>query len=165
MTNETPAPQTTSPAEKPSLWQRIKTGTKNFVSHALGYLPRGIVLTALVFAVSAVLEGATGLSLLGVSGASKTALLGNFAAHLAAGCVISGVIGAALPPCNPCAQSAGEAQASSNPLITEREKQHGEYLAKLLGEQATHAAQAWLHQAQACPHICLPRRQKQPLMD
>jgi len=86
-------------APTPTMWQRAKSGTKGFFSHALGYFPRGIALTGLVFAGSAILEsltatpGSTGFGL-GVAGWSNSELLSKSAAHLAFGSIISGVLGA-----------------------------------------------------------------------
>jgi len=111
--------------------------------HEECYVPRGILLTGFVFAVSAALEAATGGALgLGITGLSNTALLGRFMGHLAVGSVVSGVIGATMTPCAPCGQSSSNTQASANPLLSKREEQLGEYLAKTVGDHATHAAQS-----------------------
>ncbi len=80
--------------QKPSMWQRLKTGTTQFFGHALGYFPRGIALTGAVFAGSAILESMTGGFGLGVADWSNEMLLKRGLAHLALGSVISGVIGA-----------------------------------------------------------------------
>ena len=109
-------PQPQQPAEKPTLWQRIKTGFKT----AISYIPTGIILTGIVFAGSAALHGA-GLDLLGIHDASNPLLLKKFLGHLALGATISGVLGATLPPCQPCAAQGDAAPASNAP--SKREEQ------------------------------------------
>lgn len=142
------------PTEKSTLWQRMTNGVKNFFSHALGYLPRGIAFTGLILASSAALESLTGATLLGVSTATPMGIASTFGIQLAIGSVLSGVLGATLPECKPCA-AAGGADASHNPLLSKRETQLGEYLAKTMGDQAAHTAQTAVVEAVA-PGAGLP---------
>lgn len=126
---------------KPTLWQRITSNVKNFFSHAIGYIPRGIVLTAFVFAISAALESFTnGAFGLGITGLSNPGLLSRFAGHLAIGSMVSGFLGATLPPCTPCAHTEGGMQAHANPMLSTREAQLGEYMAKTMGDHMASTA-------------------------
>lgn len=136
MSNEAPQPA----PEKPTLWQRATGSVKNFFSHALGYIPRGIVLTGLIFGVSAAL-GRFDMDLLGINHAAETgALLPRFLGHLALGSVISGVIGATTAPCTPCQQTVGGVQPRANPLISKSEVELGQKISQSVADQATHAA-------------------------
>lgn len=95
MKEQAPAPQ-----EKPGLIKRAAIGIKNFVTHAVGYIPRGIVLTGGVFAASALLEGYTGMPLLGIKTATTEGLVVRGLAHLAVGSFLSGAIGGGLAAYN-----------------------------------------------------------------
>lgn len=117
--------------EKPSLWQRFKIGVKGFASHAIGYIPRGIALTGAIFAGSAILEGMTGATLLGISTASNPALLNSLLTHLALGSTISGVIGATSDIHCACKDQGSSAVATAgNPLIGKQEAQLGQAIVK-----------------------------------
>jgi hypothetical protein len=87
--------------EKPSLLSRIGTGIKGFFKHALSYIPSGIIMTGLIFAGSAMLEGMTGMKLLNITGMVNEGmatgawggLAAKFGTHLAIGSILSGAIG------------------------------------------------------------------------
>src|SRR5689334_7753978 len=86
-------------SDRPSMFERIKIGAKGFMSHALGYFPRGIALTGLIFAGSAILESMTaGLASgpigLGVAKWGNGKSFNRTIAHLGFGSIIAGVIGA-----------------------------------------------------------------------
>jgi hypothetical protein len=112
-----------------SLWERIKIGATGFVTHAVGYIPRGIALTGAIFAGSAVLEGLTGGVGLGVSTWSNEQLIARGLAHLALGSTISGVIGATSDVTCACKEDAGQA-AQPSALISRTEQQLGSQLVK-----------------------------------
>lgn len=87
------------PVKSLSLWERAKVAVKGFVSHAVGYVPRGVVLTGAIFAGSAVIETMLGATpdaprLLGIATTSTSMLITKFATHMAFGSLVSGVMGA-----------------------------------------------------------------------
>ena len=125
--------------DKPSMWERIKSGTKGFFSHAIGYLPRGVALTGLIFAGSAALEGAfPGTGFLGISEMSTPDVLNYGLRHLAFGSVISGVIGGGSEAMNcPCPGGNGVAPNTGGGKATEST---GIHMAKTLGETCVTAA-------------------------
>lgn len=119
-----------APQQKPTLWQRGKNAVKNFVGHALGYIPRGIIFTGIAFGASAAL-GSVGWDLLGINQAVEAGnLLPRFLAHLAVGGVLSGVIGASVTPCPVCESQHSQPHAGGNPLISKKEAELGHYMAK-----------------------------------
>lgn len=127
-------------SEKPSLWQRVKNGTKNFFSHALGYIPRGILLTSVVFGVSAAMESATGYGLGVQEWATNGSLLYKFGAHLAIGSLASGIIGVATTPCPACTQAEGVSpQPSGSPILRQSEVALGQKITQGLTEHGTNA--------------------------
>lgn len=144
----------TPPAEKPTLWQRTKTNVKNFFSHALGYIPRGIILTGMLFAGSALIETTTGFSALGVTAPGANLAL-KFAGHIALGSVISGVLGATMAPCKPCASQGHGVQPAGNPMLTENEVALGQKIAQEVTTHATDMAKTGVMDA-AAPGSGLP---------
>ena len=107
-------------SEAPSTWQRIKTNVKNFTNHALSYIPRGIILTGLVFAAVAGLQAVTHVPLLGdFSSMPSHELASRFVGQLMIGSIISGVIGASMAPCPPAETTSATAQARNTPAKTQ----------------------------------------------
>ncbi|MDX2073821.1 MAG: hypothetical protein SFX19_05590 [Alphaproteobacteria bacterium] len=143
------------PAEKPTLWQRTKTNVKNFFSHALGYIPRGIILTGMLFAGSALIETTTTFSALGVTGINGGALAAKFGMHLALGSLISGVLGATMAPCKPCASQGHGVQPGGNPMLSENEVALGQKIAQEVTTHATDMAKTGVMEA-AAPGSGLP---------
>ena len=130
---------------KPTLWQRIKNG----VSHAIGYIPRGIVLTGIVFATSAALSG-VGMDFLGITKlaapevADKFAyrLTAKFLTHLAIGSALSGLIGATMAPCTPCESKETSTNILAAPFkLSENERALGQQITQSAGSKLTELAQ------------------------
>ncbi len=129
-------------AAKPGWWQRITGGVKRFFSHAIGYIPRGIVFTGVVFAGASILESQTGINL-GVNSSDASTLLNHFATHIAFGSVISGALGSAFGNCETCPpNSSGVAQAQSgNPLLNKSEVELGQKITQTVSSEASRLAQ------------------------
>jgi hypothetical protein len=125
------------PAAKPTLWQR----TKHFFSYALGYIPRGIILTSVAFAASSALEAYTGFGL-GINSLDGPHLIARFAAHLALGSMVSGVIGATTTPCPVCENNNNAASFATAPFkLNENERLLGQQISKEVTGQLTNLAQ------------------------
>ncbi len=126
--------------KSPTLWQRAKTAVSGFVKHAIGFFPRGIALTGVIFAASAVLEPLTGLPLLGVTTPDSPVLVGRFLTHLAFGSLISGVIGASSDVYCSCKDPNAASAAATPPTMLSNTTELGKGLAKTVAENGLTAA-------------------------
>lgn len=116
-------------AERPSYFQRAIIGVKGFASHAIGYIPRGIALTSVIFAGSALLETAYPGAGLNISQWTNADIANIGMAQLAFGSTISGVMGAGSDVYCAC-KDPSSAAAPGNPLIGASEKNMGENVAR-----------------------------------
>lgn len=127
---------------KPSLFARVTAGVKGFVSHAIGYVPRGAALTAGLFGADAVLQSTTGFSILGVSSLTNAELLPKFLTHLAVGTGLSGLIGGGLEAVNAGRPAGQEVQAPAIAGIIKPSEGELNVADRIIGE-TQEAAQAF----------------------
>lgn len=131
-------------AEKPGIFKRMYIGATNFVTHAVGYIPRGILYTTGIFAGSAILESTMGISGLGIAKATNGALLADGLLHVGLGSMLSGVIGGGLAAYNAGKGQGEQVQAPAMANVIKPSKGELDVAENLVGQvheaAVTHAS-------------------------
>lgn len=124
---------------KKTMWERVKTAAKTFVSSAVGYIPRGIVIGGAIMGGSALLESMTGAQMLGITKLAAPDLIGHGLTYLAVGSVISGTIGAGVQTYRDYKDEAATAAAMAQ--MTQSKAGHGKGLLRdMAHHEMAHAA-------------------------
>jgi hypothetical protein len=144
-----------------SLWSKIKTGVKSFFKAAVSYIPKGLMISAVLFGGSAVLEAMTGFGLLGVTqafNAGAGAVATKLLTTMAIGSVLTGGIEAykgvaAAIKQNETAMAQQQAALSRGRTCTPERQQYTEYAEPLTPPPTPALSEHLVNTAKIASHL------------